>query len=206
MEHSVIHQAKNYAQPCGDCYYVSDNAPWFFILADGLGSGDEARFAANTAISVAKEFCQKYREDRKLHLSDLICRCHQELKSTRGAAIGGVLLDEDNNELLFCGVGNIRLTLAGRHSKSVFSQPGIVGAQTLPRLSVKGVPLKDYFTGFLFSDGISPESVLAAAQNPYLPLKRLAEEVYRMNKTIDDKTLIVFSIHCPDQAVRRLKQ
>lgn len=195
MNHAVINKSKTNILPSGDCFYISNDPPWFLMLADGIGSGNEARFAAKIATSLAEDFCKNYFSDRNLLLPSLITRCHQNLKNSRGAAIGGVLLDEEGQQILFCGVGNIKLTLAGKKSKSLFCQPGIVGAQALPRVTVKSLPMKDYVIGFLFSDGISPDSVLKAAQKPYLPLEKLAEDISLPNQSSDDKTIIVFSIN-----------
>lgn len=195
MDYVVFCRAKNDTPPSGDCFFISDDAPWLLLLADGLGSGEKARFAASTAVSLAEEFCIKYQDhNRSLLLSNLITRCHQNLKNTRGAAVAGVLLDSENKRLHFCGVGNIRFTAAGKVIKSLFSQPGIVGVQALPRVTVKTMSTEGYHTGFLFSDGISLNSVLTMARNPYLSPKRLAEGVIRLNKSRDDKTVIVFSI------------
>lgn len=196
LDYVVFCQAKNDIPPSGDCFFISNGAPWLLLLADGLGSGEKARLAADTAVSLAEEFCMKYQDhNRSLLLPNLITRCHQNLKNTRGAAVAGVLLDSENKRLHFCGVGNIRFTIAGRVIKSLFSQPGIVGVQTLPRVTVKTMSTEGYHTGFLFTDGISLDSVLTIARNPYLSLNKLAEEVILLNNNVrDDKTVIVFSI------------
>ena len=195
MNFEVIHEAKSNNNPSGDAFFVSQDAPWLMLLADGLGSGDKAKYAANLAVYLFEEYCQGSSNRRTNIFPDLLINCHQKLKRSRGAALGGVILDNDNKQLFFCGVGNIRLVLAGNTRKCFCSQPGIVGAQLPRRITLKAVSTQAYSTGFLFSDGISLRSVLRTAENPFRPLSLLAEEINWLNGNSDDKTLIVFEIN-----------
>lgn len=194
MDYAVIHHSKSNIDPSGDAYFISRDHPRLFLLADGLGSGEEAREAAEIAASTARTYCCEDAEIRKDMLPDFFINCHKKLKYSRGIAMGAVIFDEENKQLLFSGVGNVRLILAGNNIKSILCQPGIVGLQ-LPRLiSVKTVSTKDYIMGFLFSDGISIRSVLEAAETPFRLPSKLADEINMLNGNSDDKTLIVFKL------------
>lgn len=80
LNHAVINKSKTNIHPSGDCFYISNDPPWFLMLADGIGSGNEARFAAKIATSLAEDFCKNYFSDRNLLLPSLITRCHKTLK------------------------------------------------------------------------------------------------------------------------------
>lgn len=195
LNYALIHQAKFNITPSGDAYYVSEDEPRLFLIADGLGSGEKARDAAEIAISLARKVCLDRSADRRKILPGFFTLCHQKLKNSRGIALGCVLLDDENKEVLFCGVGNIRFVMAGGKIKSVPSQPGIVGSQLPRRISVKNISTEGYAAGFLFSDGISTRSVYRAASYPYRPPQVLADEIDKLNGCSDDKTLIVFPIN-----------
>lgn len=193
MSYAVIHRAKSNIQPSGDGYFISESPPWLLFLADGLGSGNKARHAADIATALAREYCRDPDVKRMQMLPDLLTLCHKKLKNSRGAALGSVVLDKE--QINFCGVGNIRLLIAGKTQKLLCSQPGIAGAQIPKRLTVKTVSTKNFTTGFIFSDGISLRSVLRTAEHPFRPLKVLAEEIDMLNGNTDDSTVIVFELN-----------
>jgi anti-sigma regulatory factor (Ser/Thr protein kinase) len=105
---------------CGDAWgQVTQNELTTILLADGLGHGDDAALAANTAV----------RELRAgLDPAGLLERLHGALKPTRGAAAAVARLDRRTGALAFCGIGNISAAIVeGAESRSLVSMPGIVG-------------------------------------------------------------------------------
>jgi len=195
LDFAIIHKPKLHNSNNGDAYFISQDAPWFLMVADGLGAGDKAKEAANIAVTLAKDFCLKPGCQRRECLPVFLTTCHQKMKRSRGAAIAGVVIDKTEEILSFCGIGNIRLLLAGGKHKSVCCQPGIVGVKIPRRISITELKTTPYVTGFLFSDGISVRSVLRAAQDPHRPLPVLAQEIEVLNGNADDQTLIVFSLY-----------
>lgn len=194
MDCAIIHKAKSEGEPNGDMFFVSSEAPRLLVVADGLGSGEKAKNAANIAVDLARDLCLCAPGSRKKVFQDYFLHCHQKLRHSRGAAVAMVLLDPIQGSLTFGGVGNIRLVIAGCKSKTICSQPGIVGVQMPRKMTVKRFSTDGYATGFLFSDGISLRSVLRAAAIPNRPVQLLAEEIDSLNGNSDDKTLLVFSI------------
>lgn len=195
MDYEIVHEAKLNNSHNGDAFFVSDNFPWFLMIADGLGSGEKARRSSNIAASLAKSWCLDPEVCRKEILATFLAHCHQKLKRTRGAAVAGVVVDSKNRVLTFGGIGNIRLVVAGGKQKSLYCQPGIVGVQMPRKICPNEISMEHYTTGFLFSDGISIRSVLRTAQDPHRPLNVLAEEIQKLNGNLDDRTLIVFSFY-----------
>ncbi|GAA1077467.1 SpoIIE family protein phosphatase [Nocardiopsis metallicus] len=92
------------------------------MLADGLGHGAAAAEASDAAAGTVRRQAGEPPEA-------LLRLLHAELRSTRGAAVAVVDIDESAHRLTFCGVGNVgaRLHSNGRW-ETLLSQPGIVGA------------------------------------------------------------------------------
>ncbi len=204
MDWAIIHKAKTDSGINGDMYFVSTEAPWLLAIADGLGSGEKARSAANISMELAETMClnaspargcPNIKEDstEKFFL-DFFQNSHKKLRNSRGAAVGGVVLDPEHRLLTFCGVGNIRLVIAGSKSKYISGLPGIVGVQMPRRMTVSQFSTEGFATGFLFSDGISLRSVLRGADVPNRPVQLLADEIDILNGHTEDRTLLVFSL------------
>ena len=69
-------------------------------VVDGLGQGNQASIAANTAVSVLR----RYASDS---VASLVKRCHRTLMMTRGAVITLASLDLSANKLSWLGIGNV---------------------------------------------------------------------------------------------------
>ncbi|MCP5158974.1 MAG: SpoIIE family protein phosphatase [Gammaproteobacteria bacterium] len=109
---------------CGDvCAWWWRNQNLYLSLADGLGHGEFAREAALAAMASAQ------RQPADTSLSDIIARCDDDLRATRGVAIGLAVVDATAQTVSFCGVGNIRALLinATQHRRFICGY-GIVGA------------------------------------------------------------------------------
>jgi hypothetical protein len=156
---------------CGDCYMFEENEDGDFLAAviDGLGHGHESAVASERAVEVI-------RDSIGLTASAIVLRCHQELKSTRGAAMGLLKVDAQGRGE-FCGIGNVEVqALAGR-PPSVFCLAGIVGhnlrvARPMP---VRMEPGDIYC---LMSDGISTRANLKSCLPgpPELVARRIVEQ------------------------------
>jgi anti-sigma regulatory factor (Ser/Thr protein kinase) len=105
---------------CGDAWgQVTQDGQTTILLADGLGHGDDAALAANTAV----------RELRPgLEPATMLERLHAALKPTRGAAAAIARLNRRTGALAFAGIGNISAVIVeGAETRSLVSMPGILG-------------------------------------------------------------------------------
>jgi anti-sigma regulatory factor (Ser/Thr protein kinase) len=104
----------------GDAWgQVTDGSLTTILLADGLGHGDDAAHAANTAV-----------RDLRAGLDPvtLLQRIHGALMPTRGAAAAVARFDRRSGALQLAGIGNIAASIVdGATTKSLVSLPGIVG-------------------------------------------------------------------------------
>lgn len=112
-------------QTCGDAWAVIPVEPGrqLVIVADGLGHGELAFEASAAAIRVAKNNCQRFAPKEILELM------HQQLRSTRGAAVGIADLNFNLQSVCFAGIGNIAGSIIATESRSMVSYSGIVGHQ-----------------------------------------------------------------------------
>jgi len=98
---------------------------------DGLGHGREAALAARTAASVLKK-----RGDEPL--TQLMQRCHEELRHTRGVVQSMALFEPRTATMTWLGVGNVEGVLfraegcSGTRRDSLILRGGVVGYQIPP--------------------------------------------------------------------------
>jgi anti-sigma regulatory factor (Ser/Thr protein kinase) len=135
---------------CGDAWASSRSGRWQRLcIVDGLGHGPLAASAAADALAV-------FREAREADApSDILARCHQALRSTRGAVMAVASIDVQAGMLLFGGVGNISAAVyssAGTHH--LLSSEGIVGYQMRAVRDVRK-PWSASDTLILSTDGLS---------------------------------------------------
>ncbi|HEY4332582.1 MAG TPA: SpoIIE family protein phosphatase, partial [Ilumatobacteraceae bacterium] len=109
---------------CGDAWaYRVDGRRVAVLVADGLGHGQLAANAANTAVEV-------FGRDPWLGPSEVLQSAHRAMGATRGAAAAAVDIDLESGALRFAGVGNIAARIVGaERANGLISQPGIVGQQ-----------------------------------------------------------------------------
>jgi anti-sigma regulatory factor (Ser/Thr protein kinase) len=86
---------------CGDGWAVwSAGELTSIFMCDGLGHGSQAAAATEVALAT-------FRRHAERSAADVVTYVHKALHSTRGAAIAVAELDNRQNSLRFCGIGNI---------------------------------------------------------------------------------------------------
>jgi hypothetical protein len=167
---------------CGDSFVIEDRGG--FVLAavvDGLGHGYESSVAAERAVEVIRECAD-------LSVGAILRRCHQELRVTRGAAVG-VLKVEGSGAGEFCGIGNIEVQALQGQAPSVFCLAGIVG-HNVRASKVMPVAMRPGDIYCLMSDGISTRGNFRSCLPgpPEAVARRIVEH---WGKDHDDATAVV---------------
>jgi serine/threonine protein phosphatase PrpC len=122
-------------------------------VVDGLGHGPEAAKAAALAVDVMRRLAQE-------PVAEIIQRCHEELRKTRGAVISLASFHSDMNTMTWLGIGNVEgLLFRAKQNKfaareSLLLRGGVVGYQ-LPPLRPVTLPVFVGDTVVLATDGIS---------------------------------------------------
>jgi serine phosphatase RsbU (regulator of sigma subunit) len=154
-------------------------------LIDGLGHGVEAALAARAAAQVLEA-------DPGLHVIDLVRRCHDALRKTRGAVMTVASLSQPVSAMTWIGVGNVDGVLlrgAGNMDAAVVSRGGVVGYQ-LPALRATTVPISTGDMLIMATDGIRNgfSTDIAIDQSP----QDIADSIVaRCSKGSDDACVVV---------------
>lgn len=157
-------------------------------VIDGLGHGYEAALASEAAVRALREHVGE-------PLPILLLRCHDALRSTRGAVISVARIDRNVRSLQWAGVGNVDglaiLPRGGQEPvrRHLIPQPGVVG-DFLPPIRGEVLPLEPGTTLALATDGIQsafPEDLTLLGE-PQHQADRILE---RYGKASDDALVLV---------------
>jgi hypothetical protein len=167
---------------CGDCFVIEEtNGTFLAAVIDGLGHGFESWVAAEKAAEVI-------RANLDLSVEPMLMRCHKELRSTRGAAVGILKVEEDGAGQ-FCGVGNIEVQAMSGSAPSVFCLAGIVG-HNLRTSKVMSFQMKPGDIYCVMSDGVSSRGNFKACL-PGAPVEVAKRIVEQFGRAHDDATALV---------------
>jgi anti-sigma regulatory factor (Ser/Thr protein kinase) len=96
-----------------------------FMVADGLGHGQDAAIAS-------LEACKIFAETPEASPRDALENIHSGLRTTRGAAVAVAMIDCDQRVLKYSGVGNIAGAIVlPEGTRSLVSHNGIIGHQSV---------------------------------------------------------------------------
>ena len=187
MEFGIVYLPKHGRDISGDAYLIKEEEEATLVcLVDGLGSGEAAAEAAQAAIRCVEV-------SNTSSLSDIMTRCHQALRGTRGAVMALLRVSFVESAIAFVGVGNIGIHIRSTAPIKPISRNGIVGYR-LPRLQEFTYP---YSAGDLFvlhTDGISSRFTLDGAlwTKEAKDVQTLANAIAcNFGKANDDVTVLV---------------
>ena len=152
----------------GDRHLVRHRPGSTLVAAvDGLGHGDEAAFAAKTAVSIL----EGSGDDSVVALMQ---QAHEGLRATRGVVMSMACIDSVQGLLTWVGVGNVLGVMLRRRGpkktarEELLLRGGVVGSQ-LPALHAAVMPIAKGDVVVFATDGIRAEftegvSVLEAPQ------------------------------------------
>lgn len=173
----------------GDTYVVAPfDGGVLLAVIDGLGHGHEAAAASELATRALTS-------EPSLEPIELMARCHQALRGSRGAAVLLVSLHAATRTFSWAGVGNVegfcvrRAPGSGVAREALISAAGVVGYQ-LPTQRRRHATLEIGDLFLLASDGISPafmEDVTVADQ----PEKIAATILAKHARANDDALVLV---------------
>lgn len=167
---------------CGDSFVIEQHKGVLLAaVIDGLGHGYESSVAATRAVEVI-------RESADLSVGAILQRCHQELRVTRGAAVGILKIAEEGAGE-FCGIGNIEVQALNGQAPSVFCLAGIVG-HNVRASKVMPFTMKPGDIYCVMSDGVSTRGNLKACL-PGAPETVARRIVESWGRDHDDATAVI---------------
>lgn len=156
-------------------------------VIDGLGHGAEAAQAAAAAAEVLETFAAE-------PIGLLLQRCHEQLRSTRGAAITLVVVDSESCKLECVGAGSVAAALANTESsgrsvcQELLVRGGLAG-RSLPSTEAMHSLFRVGDTVVLATDGVHPAFIDGISSDE--PAQQLAEQLLRRYGTAHDDALVV---------------
>ena len=173
----------------GDRHVVKSSAGGLLAaVVDGLGHGDGAAEAAEAAAAVLASHAGE-------PPAALIRRCHEALRSTRGAVMSLAWFDRRQGTMTWLGVGNVEGALlrgdpgASRREEFLLLAGGVVGGR-LPPLRASAIPVARGDTLILATDGIKAGFIQDMTADD--PPQRIADGIVaRHRKGTDDALVLV---------------
>lgn len=172
----------------GDAFAVYPR-PGGALLAviDGLGHGSGAAAAARRAVAILKAECH-------LEVCELLERCHEGLRETRGAVMSLACYDHASSSLEWAGVGNVEgvllraVVLPGVADAELGASGGVLGFRMpAPRVSRLSVVRRDLL--ILATDGIRGEFLRQV--NRHAAPQAIADQVLARFSRGDDDALVL---------------
>jgi phosphoserine phosphatase RsbX len=133
----------------GDLHVVVPSPQGALVaLMDGLGHGPEAAAAAQAAIPLLES-------DAGHPVADLVLRCHEGLRKTRGVAMSLASFDARDGSMTWTGVGNVDgvLLRPSKPARAILLRGGVVGYK-LPALHVETIAVSRGGLLIMVTDGI----------------------------------------------------
>jgi phosphoserine phosphatase RsbX len=159
-----------------------------FAAIDGIGHGKIAAEAAQTAAKILDSSA-----DDSLSLIELVQKCHEALRATRGVVLSIASIDFRRNLLTWIGVGNVQGILvrcSGSERASadaLLLRPGVVGSQ-LPNLQTATLLISPGDTLAFATDGIGSD--FSNDLFPYESPQRSADRILSKHCKGNDDALI----------------
>lgn len=182
----AVNRPKQGQSISGDTYLVEQYGENNTLIAvvDGLGGGQEASTASETAVAVL-------RKQPSHPLEGLIRQSHQALRSTRGAVIALLRLNSSERKAEFMGVGNIGIQVYSSLQIKPISKNGILGYR-MPTLLNLNYTYNSGDTFVLYSDGISGRFSMDGKLDRSLAPQEFAQAILEhYGKFNDDATVVV---------------
>jgi serine phosphatase RsbU (regulator of sigma subunit) len=185
----VSSKAFGAATETGDLHVVVPGAQTVLVAAiDGLGHGHQAALAARAAASVLERYGDE-------PLIELMRRCHEALRRTRGAVLSMASFDSRAGTMTWLGVGNVEGVLfradgsPGRRKDTLMLRGGVVGYQ-IPPLRPAEYQLGEGDLLVFATDGICTN--FSACAPTGLAVQEIADAILaRHGKATDDAMVVV---------------
>ncbi|WP_147804465.1 SpoIIE family protein phosphatase [Alkalicoccus halolimnae] len=186
-EISVFQSAKEGNWCNGDDYYgVKADGYVLIAVADGLGSGEEARTASHKAMEVIEQ-------NHDLGLQSLLERCNEQMWGTRGVVISILRIYIEEKFCEYVNVGNITCNFYHPDGKMIRPVPkrGYLSGRK-QKVRVQTWPYKEGMVFSMYSDGF-PQDPLAnrvfdKSDTPEEIMNRISDLFENVN---DDATVMI---------------
>ena len=156
-----------------------------FAVIDGLGHGAAAAAASKIAVAMLEQFAGE-------PLIELLHRCHESLRATRGVAMSLAQLNTEHSVLTWIGVGNVEGALLHREPElpcdKLLLRNGVVGSH-LPTLREQELPIRPGDILTMVTDGVTTEHPMRVAMDA--KIETVAEGILASARKGNDDALVL---------------
>jgi serine phosphatase RsbU (regulator of sigma subunit) len=197
VEWSAASKALHGERRSGDLFVARPFANGYLVgVVDGLGHGEEAADAAQQGIQILEEHADE-------SVISLIYRCHERLRSTRGATMSLASFSAADDGMTWLGVGNVEGMLlraepdGGHRLESLMLRGGVVGGK-LPQLHGSIVHVRRGDMLIFATDGVRVgfDSQIAGGRSPDSIARRILD---KFTKGTDDALVLVARYNGPSR-------
>ena len=186
IEWQVAERAMAGEEENGDVPLVAPFPGGVLVAAlDGLGHGPEAVRASRLAVEILSE-------EPGASPFDLVQRCHQGLRRTRGVVLSLASFDGRADTLTWVGVGNVEARLVREDAEagpdSLVLMPGIVGYE-LPSLRVSTLAVQPGDLLVMATDGI--RGMFIGSIDGSLSPRAIADRIMKKHLKPNDDALVL---------------
>jgi serine/threonine protein phosphatase PrpC len=132
-----------------------------FAVIDGLGHGRAAAAASKIAVAMLRQYAGE-------PLIELLHRCHDSLRATRGVAMSLAEFNTADCVLTWIGVGNVEGALMHLEPElpchKLLLRSGVVGSH-LPTLRAEQLPIRPGDILTMVTDGVTAEHAMRVAMD-----------------------------------------
>jgi phosphoserine phosphatase RsbX len=189
LERGVAGQAHEGEGRSGDlAVFAPSQRGGLVAVIDGLGHGDAAADAAELAAAIIERHADYPPQQ-------LLDRCHEELRRTRGAVMTLAWFDLEARTMDWTGVGNVeaRFVRAGAGVDARHDSPVVLGGvvgYNLPQVRMGTVALEPGDAVAMATDGVAADYSVSLESG--VPAQQLAERVLdKHGKGTDDALAVV---------------
>ncbi|KGX87824.1 SpoIIE family protein phosphatase [Pontibacillus marinus] len=186
VEVSVYQKPKKGNYYCGDSYFYKETDKEFVCaLADGLGSGEFAKEFSQAVMDVIDEHVDE-------PIEKIIKECNNTLSNKRGAVLGLLRINFQEEWYSFTSIGNIGIIVIppkGKRKRNIPSAGYLTGYHKPYRVTRDALSHGMLF--FMFSDGVN-ERTLSSKTFVSPNLNQIMEDFkLQQEKVIDDDTTFI---------------
>ena len=193
IDWAVAQAAKAGCTACGDGYLLRRVGGRLLVaLADGVGSGPEARDAANACL-------EELAAGPVRGVAELFEAAHGRLRGTRGAALAVALIDPDQETVEWAALGDVegiiwQMNPGSTDSSAIMQKGGTLGVH-FPGVFCQSQKFPRQHVLIFASDGVSRQfrNGLPLAQVP--PQEWVSSCLDDYGREYDDRTILV-AAHC----------
>lgn len=172
---------------CGDSFYIKETDEYLLcVVADGLGSGEQAMIASSAVTETAKRYCDD-------SVDELMAKCNEAVRNTRGAAVAILKFDKQTYKFAYNNIGNIRFYLYSPEGVLTYPLPvkGFLSGRVQQRFRTQTFAFRPKSRFLIHTDGLELKEVKSMFARP-VSIEQLSSQIqHSILSTNDDITYVI---------------